>query len=509
MGAQQSSSHDANESNFDDLKKKCYYEILGVDYLASDSELEPIKKAYRKKALELHPDRNFGDAENATIKFAEVQSAYEVLADSQERAWYDSYRDSLLKKRSPKTEERQQKFSRFTSADDVIALTNRFHRSMPFTNESSGFYSIFGKAFSDIALEEELFCLNEGLQPEDYPTFGSSNDDFETYVKPFYRSWVNFSTQKTFMCKNIHRASETSDRATRRILEKENKRLREEGIKEFNNAVRAFVIFIRKRDPRYIQLPQTEESRQEVLRRAAAAQAARSRAENQSKMANHIIPEWAKVQDQSYNEAILESEESEVENIECVVCRKIFKSENQFHAHEKSKKHIKAVKQLKRELQKENKLLNLEISSNLEAEEQPLNSNSQIQEKSDSELGTEIDTKIEFLEDVYDSSSKYDDDHLHQEMASHSLEEQEPLPKDKIFDAKKNLGNKNGGQNQRIGKAKLKRAKKMAKEIESNGDSVNLECKNCGNKFVSKNKLFRHIKTSNHAQSQHISTLIT
>ncbi|RKF62474.1 DnaJ-like protein subfamily C member 21 [Erysiphe neolycopersici] len=506
MGAQQSSRHDASESNFDDLQKKCYYEVLGVDYLASDAE---IKKAYRKKALELHPDRNFGNVENATIKFAEVQSAYEVLADSQERAWYDSYRDSLLRKKSLNTGGQQQKFSQFTGADDVIALTKFFNRSMPFTNESSGFYGIFGKAFSDIAHEEELFCLNEGLESEDYPTFGSSNDDYETHVKPFYRSWVNFSTQKTFMCKNVHRASEVSDRATRRILEKENKRLREESIKEFNNAVRAFAIFIRKRDPRYIQLPQTEECRQEILRRAAAAQAARSRAENQSKMANHIIPEWAKVQDQSHIEAILESEESEVENIECVVCRKIFKSENQYHAHEKSKKHIKAVKQLKRELQKENKLLNVEISGNLEAEEQLLNPESPIQKKLEPELEIGIDTKVEHLEDSFDSSSKHDDDHLHQEMASHSLEEFEVPQKDKIVEANKYLGNENDGQSQRIGKAKLKRAKKNAKVIESNGDSTNLECKNCGNRFVSKNKLFRHIKASNHALSQDVSTLTT
>lgn len=345
---------------------------------------------------------------------------------------------------------------------------------MPFTNESSGFYGIFGKVFSEIAHEEELFCLNEGLQPEGYPNFGSSNDDYETYVKPFYRSWVNFSTQKTFMCKNVHRASEVSDRATRRILEKENKRLREEGIREFNNAVRAFAIFIRKRDPRYIQLPQTEECRQEVLRRAAAAQAARSRAENQSKMTNHIIPEWAKVQNQNDNEVILDSEESEVENIECVVCRKIFKSENQYHAHEKSKKHIKAVKQLKRELQKENKLLNLELSNNLEVEEQSLDPKLQTQEKSESELETEIDTKVEYLENGCDSLSKHDDDNLNQEMASHSLEEVELLPKGETFDDSKSLGIKHNGPSQRVGKAKLKRAKKNAKVIESNGDSMNV-----------------------------------
>ncbi len=55
-----------------------------------------IRRAYKRKALELHPDRNFNDVENATKKFAEVQTAYEILSDPQERAWYDSHRDAIL-----------------------------------------------------------------------------------------------------------------------------------------------------------------------------------------------------------------------------------------------------------------------------------------------------------------------------------------------------------------------------------------------------------------------------
>lgn len=43
-----------------------------------------LKKAYKKKALELHPDRNFQNEEKATKLFAEVQAAYEILSDPQE-----------------------------------------------------------------------------------------------------------------------------------------------------------------------------------------------------------------------------------------------------------------------------------------------------------------------------------------------------------------------------------------------------------------------------------------
>jgi molecular chaperone DnaJ len=64
-----------------------YYEILGVSKSATQDE---IKKAYRKKALQYHPDKNPGDSE-AEAKFKEVSEAYEVLSDEKKREIYDRY----------------------------------------------------------------------------------------------------------------------------------------------------------------------------------------------------------------------------------------------------------------------------------------------------------------------------------------------------------------------------------------------------------------------------------
>ena len=64
-----------------------YYEVLGVDRQADDKAL---KSAYRKLAMQFHPDRNPGD-KTAEAKFKEINEAYDVLKDPQKRAAYDRY----------------------------------------------------------------------------------------------------------------------------------------------------------------------------------------------------------------------------------------------------------------------------------------------------------------------------------------------------------------------------------------------------------------------------------
>lgn len=67
--------------------KRDYYEVLGVSKSSAGDE---IKKAYRKVAMQYHPDRNPGDKE-AEEKFKEAAEAYEVLSDADKRAKYDRY----------------------------------------------------------------------------------------------------------------------------------------------------------------------------------------------------------------------------------------------------------------------------------------------------------------------------------------------------------------------------------------------------------------------------------
>ncbi len=69
------------------MAKRDYYELLGVSKTSTKVE---IKKGFRKKAMELHPDRN-ADNPNAEAEFKEVNEAYDVLKDDDKKAAYDRY----------------------------------------------------------------------------------------------------------------------------------------------------------------------------------------------------------------------------------------------------------------------------------------------------------------------------------------------------------------------------------------------------------------------------------
>src|SRR5262249_43611849 len=69
------------------VQKRDYYEVLGV---SRDVSAQELKSAYRKVALQYHPDRNPGNRE-AEDKFKEASEAYEVLSDPEKRARYDQF----------------------------------------------------------------------------------------------------------------------------------------------------------------------------------------------------------------------------------------------------------------------------------------------------------------------------------------------------------------------------------------------------------------------------------
>ncbi|PYI10507.1 DnaJ-domain-containing protein [Aspergillus sclerotiicarbonarius CBS 121057] len=520
-------------------KKLDYYELLQVNW---DASAEEIKKAYRKKALELHPDRNYGNVESATKLFADIQSAYEVLSDPQERSWYDAHRDVLLGSQGGTGGSGVAHNVRTTTANDIYALFSSFSPQMEFSDSSNGFYGGLRELFSRLAMEEEVACRGENTEIFAYPTFGCHSDDFEGVVRPFYVVWGGFSTRKSFSWKDVHRYSEAPDRRVRRLMEKENKRLRDEGIREFNDAVRSLVAFVKKRDPRYKSNTQSESQRQQFLRKSAAAQAAKSRAANQARLRGHITQDWAKSEDVEDDGTV--SSEAEMEYFDCVVCRKSFKSMKQFQAHERSKKHIKAIKQLQKEMRNENKQLGLggepseyeaqatvtfpsEYGSLPASKPETLSFASPSSDTVPGDNGTEsclpaprnasdeIHSRAHTdqvsqmsLQDNLDLTSEDELDYASRDAVEGRLQLTDNLTQD-TTDIADGLSQDLSGLDlspsqstaQKIGKAKQKRMKKDQKIKDQPRD---MSCATCGASFHSRTQLFSHIREFDHALPQRV-----
>ncbi|OAA73767.1 meiotically up-regulated protein [Cordyceps fumosorosea ARSEF 2679] len=517
MGASQSTSQGDSGSN-STATKTCYYELIGVDRDASEID---IKKAYRKRALELHPDRNFGDAAAATQKFAELQSAYEILSDPHERAWYDSHRDAILGGQDitgDGTEPTSFRNVRITSAEEIMSLIRKFNSSVPFNDDPVGFFTIARETFEHLALEEEVAAEQENVDAAYYTTFGQAEDSYDEIVKPFYASWAGFATKKTFAWKDKYRLSDAPDRHTRRLMDKANRKLREDAAREFNDAVRFLVTFVRKRDSRYIPNTQTEAQRQEAARVAASAQAARDRAANQERMASFKLPDWATSRESHSGEEefSLSEVESEVEILECVVCDKNFRSEKQLEAHERSKKHLKAAQQLRWQMRKEGVELQLnENSPQLGDTEAPLQDGdsspalaSPEQAGTPSPISSHADGDIDGESLQSASSPAEDDDYAPREtIVNRILNSQpgdaaapEPLHERGIDDLSATTSAMDiglGDRPRKIRKAKAKRERKAA-AAQANTAS-NHPCTVCKEEFDSRTKLFAHIRTEGHA----------
>jgi DnaJ family protein A protein 5 len=548
MGAGQSTTNGASESA-PEAEKTGYYTLLGIDRNATEDE---IKKGYRRKALELHPDRNYGNVEATTALFAEVSTAYEVLSDPQERAWYDAHESQILRGDDPATSgttggDYEYGNVKMTSADDLARLLRKFNSGVDFSDAPSGFFGFLRETFEQLAREEAAAAHWEGTDLPDYPSFGHKDDAYEDVPKSFYAVWMSFSTRKTFAWCDKYRLSEAPDRRYRRQMEKENLRFREQGIREFNDSVRTLVAFVRKRDPRYTPNTQTEAERQKVLRDAAAAQAARARAANHVNLDETQIPDWAKTIQKDENEGVLGESESEVEEVyECVACKKTFKSEKQWDAHEKSKKHQKAVYALRKKMQKENANLILQSEPNsgddtpLDAEDYEPLPEDQYTMMEDEPLPHE---KYPIMDDdaaeemnslsLSDHSSAFEDEEtapsVHNTTASEetlaqtaetidsSDDEYAPASQVKarlapsppkleteatrLVDKDSDSDTTPSVQVRKQGKAAQKRAKKaaVAAAVSAEQEESKFNCVTCGAMFPSKTKLHQHIKETKHA----------
>ncbi|KND05182.1 uncharacterized protein SPPG_00846 [Spizellomyces punctatus DAOM BR117] len=430
--------------------RTCYYELLGVDRKATADDL---KKAYRRKALEFHPDKNIDRVEEATRLFAEVQQAYEVLSDEQERAWYDSHREAIL--RGDDESAAAGGSAAYMDITTVETLMQYFSAACysGYGDNGKGFYALYGAIFRRLEEEEEEAARMDSeslVDDEDSllgsrADFGTSRDPYDEQPRLFYNKFLHFASVKSFRWHDKYRLSEAPDRRVRRLMEKDNKRAREVARREFNEAVRNLAAFVRKRDPRY----KTWKDEQEKISKENAVEETKRRAEERRRERDrraeeYVVPEWAKVADAERDAVVEAAAELELEELFCLACNKAFKSEKQFENHEQSKKHLRNVEILREHLleDEENNGWHEEISVD---DIDPASGEEELEDGGEGTEGTDSDN------DSQDPITTEKDDSLKHLQEDVSEEEEEGANEPEISTRKKADKKKRRKQAQRFG----------------------------------------------------------
>ena len=506
--------------------KTGYYELLEVSETATDADL---KRAYRKKALQLHPDKNPDDIEGATQRFALVRAAYEVLSDPQERSWYDSHKNQILRDDDDYgTEDEAIPSIPSISVEELMRYFNPALYTI-IDDSLSGFYNVTERLFERLAAEEIRHARLQGLKEYElfkddapnvnvidssmlkFPRFGNSASDYTTQVRRFYTEWSSFQTVKSFAWKDSYRYSSAPDRRTKRLMEKENKKIRDSARKEYNETVRSYVQFIKKRDPRVKSgisefEKQRKKKHQEELERQVKEQ--RNRELREMAKAKFDVQDWQKLDLDELEEVerILEedfrsSSDSEFDEFAppedddyyvCVVCNKQFKTKRQFEMHELSNKHKKAVKRLKWSMRKEGIELGIDkMDGETSQESDEFTTASEDEEKEDEKEDLKEAGDLKEFDSVDNNKPDYEvdnevDSDIDTDLAKLAQSVENGLKVN--FDSDDDWGTK---------PKKKKKEKKITTQTSSNSS---LEvCTVCNESFPSRNKLFQHVNSTGHA----------
>ncbi|KIM39005.1 hypothetical protein M413DRAFT_419390 [Hebeloma cylindrosporum] len=271
------------------------YEVLGVSEEASDDE---IKRAYRQRALETHPDKNIDDVDGATKRFARVQEAYESrhaydykkekeppseaphpsTADpmpgqwgtgtsaSSGTGWFDwlfpswgVQTDPLLRYIPERYVASKEYHGKGILAQDIINYIGLCGKKATWNENGrdQSWYTLIRNLFECLALDERKW----GNDAEEIPDFGCCNslwslddldddEDADHFAEDFYAFWLTFKTAKTFDWINPH-YTYLSDPAVLRKVAKENRKVQNAVREEYDIIIRTVVDALLRSDPRF------------------------------------------------------------------------------------------------------------------------------------------------------------------------------------------------------------------------------------------------------------------
>ena len=264
------------------------------------------------------------------------------------------------------------------------------------------------------------------------PEFGDANTSMEN-VNYFYQHWKSYTTQRSFACVDEYRTTDAPTRLIRRVMEKENKKLRDVAKKVFTTEVRELVDFVGRRDPRVRafqrQKQQEKEQRrieEEVKKREKqAAYNAERRAfeEQQEKLWADSSMETSRVADRDIEQELKKlRKKMNADVLVCDLCSKTFKSRKQLRNHILSKKHREREKELG--VFSDLSILDDEMDRELQEELVALGNNKMKRETSgenDTSVEVSVESKQDDAKDDHAENGAKDDDAEQQEATEEAV----------------------------------------------------------------------------------------
>ncbi|KAK9787621.1 hypothetical protein WJX73_010169 [Symbiochloris irregularis] len=228
-----------------------HYALLGLQQERWTATEAQIKLAYRKQALECHPDKaGAAVADEVTklvieSKFRAVQEAYDILSDPARRREYDSVDD--------------------------------FDDSLPVDCSPADFFKVFAPAFR----RNSRWSVTQPV-----PEVGDDSTSYADADK-FYNFWFSFRSWREFPHPDEEETEQAESREERRWIERYNSKLREGGKKEEKRRLKEFVEAAYKRDPRILRQREFERSERDRKKREKQ-DAARARVEAEQRAAAEV-----------------------------------------------------------------------------------------------------------------------------------------------------------------------------------------------------------------------------
>ncbi|XVF49968.1 hypothetical protein PTKIN_Ptkin04bG0058700 [Pterospermum kingtungense] len=376
-------------------EKRCLYEVLG---LSLDCTQDQIRSAYKKLALQRHPDKLMQSGLSqgeATAQFQELVHAYEVLSDPKERSWYDSHRSQIL------FADRNAAASSNSPIPDLFSFFSNTVYS-GYSDSGRGFYKVYSDLFSKIYANEINFAKKLGLGLDvvkEAPLMGNLESPYGQ-VTAFYNYWLGFCTVMDFVWVDEYDAMAGPNRQSRRKMEEENKKLRKKAKREYNETVRGLAEFVKKRDKRVIDMGVKKKEEMERKKKEEMERKRQMEKERLERVRTYEEPEWSKVEEEEeerddWDE--MEEKGNEKKELYCVVCGKKFKSEKQWKNHEQSKKHKEKVAELRESFideDEEEEEVDLEMEEDVE---ERFREGLRIEEEEEEEEEDNVENKVDEL----------------------------------------------------------------------------------------------------------------